>query len=267
MAEKEISVRTRDGEMTVFVAHPDSPRPFPVAVLYMDGVGYREQIKENARRFANGGFYVVAPDLYYRIGEKVSFDMSNMAAGLADAERERLMAAASSVRSEGTVADTRAIFDAIASDPAAAPGPKVAVGYCMGARLSLGAAAAMADDFVAAAGIHPGALVTDSADSPHHDVSKVRGELYFAFAENDRTATSENIDELRHELKRHGVRGEVERLPGTTHGFAMADLPVYNREAAERHFERTLDLWRRNTKQSLNRLGGQRAGAPPDSKP
>jgi hypothetical protein len=38
----------------------------------------------------------------------------------------------------------------------------------------------------------------------------------------------------------------VERLPGTSHGFAMADLPVYNREAAEHHFERTLDLWRRN---------------------
>ena len=26
----------------------------------------------------------------------------------------------------------------------------------------------------------------------------------------------------------------------------LADLPAYNREAAERHFERTLDLWRRN---------------------
>jgi hypothetical protein len=37
----------------------------------------------------------------------------------------------------------------------------------------------------------------------------------------------------------------VERLPGTAHGFAMADLPVYDHDAAERHFERTLDLWRR----------------------
>jgi len=26
----------------------------------------------------------------------------------------------------------------------------------------------------------------------------------------------------------------------------MADLPVYNHEASEHHFERTLDLWRRN---------------------
>jgi hypothetical protein len=29
----------------------------------------------------------------------------------------------------------------------------------------------------------------------------------------------------------------------------MADLPVYNHDAAEHHFERTLDLWRRNLSQ------------------
>jgi hypothetical protein len=26
----------------------------------------------------------------------------------------------------------------------------------------------------------------------------------------------------------------------------MADLPVYDRDACERHFEQTLELWRRN---------------------
>jgi dienelactone hydrolase len=54
------------------------------------------------------------------------------------------------------------------------------------------------------------------------------------------------VDQFRQELRRNQVRGVVERLPGTTHGFAMADVPVYNRDAAEHHFERTLDLWRRN---------------------
>jgi carboxymethylenebutenolidase len=104
----------------------------------------------------------------------------------------------------------------------------------------------MPDEIAAAAGIHPGALVSDKPDSAHHDVAHVRGELYFAFAEIDRTATPENVDRFREELARHGVRGTVERWPGVTHGFAMADLPVYDRDAADRHFERTLDLWRRN---------------------
>jgi carboxymethylenebutenolidase len=122
----------------------------------------------------------------------------------------------------------------------------VCVGYCMGARFALHLASAMADQFVAAAGIHPGALVTEAADSPHHDLAGVKGELYFAFAEQDQSATPEIVDRFRSELVRRGVRGTVERLPGTAHGFAMADLPVYQREAAEHHFERTLDLWDRN---------------------
>jgi len=67
-----------------------------------------------------------------------------------------------------------------------------------------------------------------------------------AFAEIDRSVTPELVERVRQELERQGVRGVVEQLPGVAHGFAMADLPVYDRAAAERHFERTLDLWRRN---------------------
>ncbi len=246
MVEQEVRVATADGEMTVFTVHQDGDGPYPVAMLYMDGVGYREQVKQNARRFAADGYYVVAPDLFYRSGEKLSFDLSQM--GDPDF-RARLMEIVSRVRPEMVVADTEAIFAAIADDPAASPGPKVCVGYCMGARLALRVAAALPDEFVAAAGIHPGALVTDEPDSPHHDLASVRGELYFAFAENDQSATPEVVERFRHELTEQGVRGVVERLPGTSHGFAMADLPVYDHTAAEHHFEQTLELWRRNLAQ------------------
>jgi carboxymethylenebutenolidase len=250
MVEKEIRVRTLDGEMTTFVVRPEGDGPFPVAVVFMDGVGYREQVKKNARRFAADGYYCVAPDLYYRSGEKLSFDMSRLATdGFKGPEADRMMQAARSVTPENMVADTRAVLSAIASDPAASTGPKVCVGYCLGARVALQAASAFPDEFVAAAGIHPGAPITDNPDSPHHDLATVRGELYFAFAETDRTATPVLVDQFREELHRNHVKGIVERVPGTAHGFAMADLPVYNRDAAEHHFERTLDLWRRNLSQ------------------
>ncbi len=257
MVEQEIRVHTPDGEMTTFVVHPDEGgqagvggrAPFPVAVLYMDAVGYREQVKENARRFAADGYYCVAPDLFYRWGEQLTFDMEKLrASGFQGPEAERLMSVVSSLKPEMVVSDTRAIFDAIEPDPAAGAGPKVCVGYCMGARFALHVASALGDEFVAAAGIHPGPPITDQPDSPHHDVPGVRGELYFAFAESDRFAP-ELVDQFRDELERNEVRGVVERLPGTEHGFAMADLPVYQREGAERHFERTLDLWRRNLSQ------------------
>ncbi|HET9410450.1 MAG TPA: dienelactone hydrolase family protein, partial [Candidatus Dormibacteraeota bacterium] len=241
MVEREIPVHTADGVMTTFVVHPDGDGPFPVAVVYMDGVGYREQVKANARRFAADGYYCAAPDLYYRSGARLNFDMSKLATtGFQGPEAERMMAAARSVTPEHVTADTKAMLAAIEPDAPAAPGPKVCVGYCLGARVSLHAASALADELVAAAAIHPGALITDQPDSPHHDLASVRGELFFAFAETDRTVTAKLVDEFREELRRNGVRGVVERWPGTTHGFAMADLPVYDREAAERHFERTL---------------------------
>lgn len=242
MFETEIRVTTPDGEMTTFVAHPDGEGPFPVAVLFMDAVGYRDQVKQNATRFAADGYYVVAPDLFYRAGEKLSFDVTRLGD---PAYRERLMEVVATVTPDSSLGDIEAALEATADDPTVQGGPKVGVGYCMGARLALHAAAARPDDFVAVAGIHPGALVTDQPDSPHHDVAAVRGELYFAFAENDQSATAENVDLFRAELERSGVKGVVERLPGTSHGFAMADLPVYDRQAAERHFDRTLELWRR----------------------
>jgi carboxymethylenebutenolidase len=251
VAEPEIRVATRDGEMIAFVAHPDADGPFPVAILYMDGVGYREQVRANARRFAAGGYLCVAPDLFYRAGERLSFDFARMAD---EAYRAELMRIVGSVTPERVVADTRALLDALADDPAAAQGPKVCVGYCMGARAALHAAAELGDEIVAVAGIHPGALVTDAPDSPHHDVARVRAEVWFAFAEHDRTATPEVVERFRRELADRGVRGAVERLEGTQHGYAMADLPVYDAAAAERHFTQTLELWRRN-------LAPERVGA------
>jgi carboxymethylenebutenolidase len=238
--------------MTTFVVHPDGAGPFPVAVLYMDGIGYRDQVKANARRFATDGYYCVVPDLFYRSGERLTFDMERLAAeGFKGPEAERLMSIVASVTAERVIADTEAIFAAIENDPTAGTGDKVCVGYCMGARCALNVASALSDEFAAAAGIHPGALVTDQPDSPHYDLAHLRGELYFAFAEIDQSATAETVDQFREELDRQGVRGIVERLPGVAHGFAMADLPVYNHAAAEQHFERTLDLWRRNLSSEL----------------
>jgi carboxymethylenebutenolidase len=254
MHAEEIRVQTDDGTMTAFVAHPDGDGPFPIAILYMDAIGYREQIKENARRFADGGFYCVAPDLFYRSGDRISFDMAKLhAEEFKGPETERLHSVMAEATPKRAVADTEAILEAISDDEAASHGPAVCVGYCMGARLALRVSSVLADRFVAVAGIHPGALVTDEPDSPHHDLAGVQAELYFAFAENDQSATPEVVDRFREELERNGVTGTVERLPGTSHGFAMADLPVYDRDATELHFVRTLELWRRNV--SPERVG------------
>ena len=245
MSEQEVRVITPDGAMRTFLVHPDSAGPFPVAVLFMNAVGYREQIRANARRFASAGFYAAAPDLYYRSGDGITLDMTRlMSSGMESPEVREAMEIVASVTNDRVERDVAALVDYL-KGAAADTTSLVCVGYCMGAQFALHVASTR-DDMRAAAGIHPGALVTDEPDSPHLGLRTVHGELYMAFAEHDQTATPESIDAFRAAMTNAGVRGTVERLPGTAHGFAMADLPVYNHDACEHHFEETIALWRRS---------------------
>jgi carboxymethylenebutenolidase len=246
MPEREVTLETPDGPMRTFVAYPAADGPFPIAIVYMDAVGYREQLKVNARRFAADGYYCVVPDLFHHFGENVQVDFGKIVAdGFRGPELERMFTLVGRLRPALVMADTDAILAAAKQDPEAAEGPKVCVGYCMGARFSLSALATRADEFVAGACIHPGQLLHEGSDSPHHDLDDVRGEVYLAFASKDENAPPEMVDRLRSEIVRHGVTGTVETIPDTFHGFAMADQPAYRPEAAERHFSKTLDLWRR----------------------
>jgi len=87
-------------------------------------------------------------------------------------------------------------------------------------------------------------LATDQPDSPHLAAAKTKAELYFACAETDIYAPAEIIEKVREGMK--GSNNEVEIYPGTHHGFAFPKRPVYHRDAAERHWERLLALYRRN---------------------
>ena len=70
------SILTDDGTMEVFVARPEGTGPFPVIVQLMDGLGMREELRGHARRAASWGYFVVAPDLFYRFGLKGPLDFS-----------------------------------------------------------------------------------------------------------------------------------------------------------------------------------------------
>ena len=114
MVERELRVPVAGGDAPVFTVRPDGPGPYPVALLFMDGIGFREQIRENARRFAAGGFFVAAPDLYHRSGEGVTFDMGRLAAsGFQGPEAETLHAAMALVTPEAVAGDVRAIVDVL----------------------------------------------------------------------------------------------------------------------------------------------------------
>jgi carboxymethylenebutenolidase len=89
-------------------------------------------------------------------------------------------------------------------------------------------------------------LVTDKADSPHLCAQKAKAEMYFACAEHDSYAPLEIVQTLDQTVKSKNLNAEVELYPGVHHGFAFPQRgAVYDKPAAERHWERLFSLWKR----------------------
>jgi carboxymethylenebutenolidase len=114
----------------------------------------------------------------------------------------------------------------------------------MSGRYAINAATHFPDQVKAAASVYGTHLATDQPDSPHLAASKTRAELYFACAETDIYAPPETIAKVKETMT--GANAEVEIYPGTHHGFAFPKRAVYDRDAAERHWQRLLALYRRN---------------------
>ena len=74
MIERDVGVITKYGTMPSFAVCPDGPGAFPPVILYMDAPGYREELRNMARRIAKAGYFCLLPDLYYRLGQ-LRFDI------------------------------------------------------------------------------------------------------------------------------------------------------------------------------------------------
>ena len=243
MIEATLDIRTRAGAMETFVCRPERGGPFPPVLMLMDAPGIREELLMMARRLGTVGFLVVLPNLYYRAGRDTKYGPDVLTEGSPDHVAMR------AVRTRMTippvmedVADMLAWLDG--RDDAAA-GPVGAHGYCMSGPYALASAARYPDRIAAAASFYGTWLVSDAEESPHLTLGGAQGELYIACAEHDQVAPLDMVAELRGLFDASGNRGELEVYPEVHHGFAFPERRSYDRDAAERHWERLIALYRR----------------------
>jgi carboxymethylenebutenolidase len=193
-------------------------------------------------RLAKSGYFALLPDLFWRAGP---YEPMNAKTVFSDPEqlkilREKFFA---SISADKTMSDTRAFLEYMATEPDVKPGGIATTGYCMGARMSLIAAATYPDKIVASAGFHPGGLVTDKPDSPHLLASKIKARVYVGGASEDQSFTDEQRAALSDALAKAGVDHVVEKYPAK-HGWVLTDTPVYDADSAEKHWTTLLALVR-----------------------
>jgi len=243
MYEKDVVITTKYGQMPTFTACPDGTGPYPGIIFYMDAPGIREELRAMARRIARHGYFCVLPDMYYRLG-LLRFDVPRRD----DAMFQCMRAAMNSLTNAMVMDDTAGLLGYLDSQDKVTPGPVGCVGYCMSGRYITTAAARFSHRIAAAASLYGVGIITDEEDSPHKLLGDIKGELYYAFAETDRSVPPHIPGDLKKELDKTDVKYELKVFPGTEHGFAFPERPVYETFAAEETWAKMFAMWDRTLK-------------------
>ncbi len=222
MAET-VMIDTPDGVMPV--ERFGAPGPTGILV-YMDGFGLRDELRDICLRHSETGHTAYLPNLYYRHGGP-SFDPPN-APGSTPPEQAQRLNRATSV--EMSVSDTSALMQAEAVNAWAT------IGYCMGGRHAIAAAAAHSDAVKACLSIHGGQMIWDGAWSCERVIPQVRAELFLAFAKDDPSCPEPDKVRLRKALAAPGVNGET-REYDAAHGWSFPQRHCHDAAASE-------DIWR-----------------------
>ncbi len=242
MPQELTSIDTVDGRCDVSIFRPEgSDGPWPAVILLMDGIGIRPALFEMGERLARHEYYVVLPDLFYRIGKYTAPDAKTL---FSDPEiRKAWFAKIGGVTNyAGIMRDTEALLAFLGEQPDVIQ-PKVGVtGYCMGGRFALAIAGQFPDRIAAAASYHGSQLATDAPDSPHLLAPKMKAHVYVAGAIEDAGFPDEMKAKLEASLQAAGVTFAVETYEGARHGWVPSDTPVHDVAAAERHWKTLVSL-------------------------
>ena len=246
MIDTDVDIATPDGAMNTFITHPEEGGPHPVVLFLMDAPGKREELHDMARRLGTAGYYVMLPNLYYRSTREF-----NVFSGDPAHSAEAMWELMASLTDELVVGDAGVLLAHADGDPAADGGRTGCVGYCMSGPFSFAVANTYPERIRAAASIYGVRLF--GPGSPADGASRARGELYFACAEFDEYAPSDMVDGLEQHLRAVGANARVDRYPGVHHGFAFPQRgSLYDKAAAERHWERLHALFARNLLRSAS---------------
>lgn len=224
------------GEMIGFNGGPDNYEGYlavpesgsgPGIIVIQEWWGLVPHIKDVCDRFAAEGFTALAPDIYKGDSTTDPDEAGTLMQALNIAETEQILRKAVTVmlaRSEVTSKQVGV------------------VGFCMGGQLAMFAAGA--NPAICACvnfyGIHP------KVQPSYRDLN---GPVLGIFAERDNYASPEAVKALDKELTLLEKPHEFHTYPGTDHAFFNDDRPeVYNHEAAEDAWKRTLAFLREHVK-------------------
>jgi carboxymethylenebutenolidase len=229
MAGSFIEVAARDGgRFNAYMARP-AQGSGPGLVLLQEIFGINDYLKQTADRYAEEGYVVVVPDLFWRM-------QPNVVLGYDGDDMKRALDFHAKFDVDLAVRDIAATLDALRALPEQ-QGKVGTVGYCLGGKLAMLAAARTdVDCAVSYYGVGLEAYLDE--------VKNIRCPMVFHFPENDAYCPPPVREQIMAALRTHAY---IERYvyPGCDHAFAAPARPQYDKPAAMMAYSRTLALLRK----------------------
>jgi carboxymethylenebutenolidase len=245
---KNLDIQMQGGTCDAFVAYPDDHQAHPGVLFLMDAYGLRPYLRQMAEKLASHGYYVLVPNLFYRVRRSPVLDLHfPLKTEDMPVAHQKLMSLFQTYDTEKHGdPDMSTFVDFLSSQPQVRKGKIGVTGYCMGGRLGLRAAALCPDRVGAVASFHAGNIATDEPSSTHRLVDRIQGDIYVAHADHDRSMPPEQIERFQRALDQTKVKHRAEVYKDAAHGFTMADLPAYNEAALKKHWDELLKLFKRS---------------------
>ncbi|SAK82700.1 dienelactone hydrolase family protein [Caballeronia calidae] len=224
-----IDINSHDGKR--FRAYHAAPAQGsgPGIVLLQEIFGINGYMRAMADRFAEEGYVALVPDLFWRMRPGVEL-------GYGEADFNEALGLNEALDIDLAVRDIGATLDALRALPMQA-GKVGAIGYCLGGKLAMLAAARLElDCAVSYYGVGLDAYVDE--------IPSIRCPMLFHFAGNDAFCPPATRETL---LAAFAANPKLEAhvYPGCDHAFATPERPHYDKPAATMAYSRTVSLLRR----------------------
>lgn len=204
--------------------------PRPAIIVVQEWWGLNDHVKDIARRFAQEGYIAIAPDLYSRLGHRVTTDSN---------EAGKLMG---SLRQEEGLKDLNATLAYLQSLPEVNRDKIGVIGFCMGGSYAL--MLPCVNQAVKAAVPFYGQV-----PSPDLPIKNLASPILYIYGEDDGWITKTDVQRLANALKKYGKQGEIKTYPSAPHAFFNdTRKDVYKPAEAKDAWARTLAFF----KQHLN---------------
>jgi len=239
ISARDITLDVAGTTISGYEARPEAPGRYPIVVAICGFTGLNEQHKDVVRRFAQAGYYAVAPELFHREGGmagKAQPELARISAGVGRAQYLR---------------DIRAAADHAKSQSFARADRIGVTGFCGGGALTLHFTADNPD--VTAAVPWYGHVKRTYHDAPGVDafslVSKIRVPVLGLYGAADTGIPSDDVKKLEAELKKTSPSVEFVLYAGAPHAFFSDDRPqVYKKDAADDAWQRCIAFFDKTLK-------------------